>query len=236
MKIEIWSDFACPFCYIGKQRLEETLDQFEHKGEVEVIFKSFELDPHAPRKIDHDVHDMLAEKYGMSRQEAIAMNENLAKQAEAAGLTFQFDTMKLTNTFDAHRLAQFAAKKGKASPMVQALFRAYFTDSRHLGDHETLADLAVEAGLDRDEALALLASADHSADVRADEDEAQKLGVRGVPFFVFDRKYAVSGAQPGEMFRQALETAWKESQPFTILSSPKGEEDDGCQDGSCSIH
>ena len=120
MKVEVWSDFACPFCYIGKQRLEAAIDQFAHKDNVEVVFRSFELDPNAQRDVDYDVHDMLTARYGMSREQAIAMNENLGNQAKEAGLAFQFDTMILTNTFDAHRLAQYASKQGKMNPMAQS--------------------------------------------------------------------------------------------------------------------
>ncbi|WP_302622195.1 DsbA family oxidoreductase [Brevibacillus laterosporus] len=216
MKVEVWSDFACPFCYIGKQQIEAALDKFAHKDDVEVVFRSFELDPKAQRDVDYDVHDMLVAKYGMSRDQAIAMNENLSSKAKEVGLTFQFDTLILTNTFDAHRLAKYAFKQGKMNPMTQELFQAYFTDSRHLGDHETLVELAVKVGLDRDEALKVLADDDYSVDVRSDEEEASRLGVSGVPFFVIDRKYAVSGAQSTDMFLNALQTAWKESQSLNV--------------------
>ena len=198
MKVEVWSDFACPFCYIGKQQIEAALDKFAHKDDVEVVFRSFELDPKAQRDVDYDVHDMLVAKYGMSRDQAIAMNENLSSKAKEVGLTFQFDTLILTNTFDAHRLAKYAIKQGKMNPMAQELFQAYFTDSR------------------RDEALKVLAGDDYSDDVRADEEEASRLGVSGVPFFVIDRKYAVSGAQSTDMFLNALQTAWKESQSLNV--------------------
>lgn len=235
MKVEVWSDFACPFCYIGKQQLEAALEQFAHKDDVKVVYRSFELDPHAQRDVDHDVHDMLVAKYGMSREQAIAMNENLGSKAKEVGLSFQFDNLILTNTFDAHRLEQYATKQGKASPMAQELFRAYFTDSRHLGDHETLTELAVQAGLDRDEALKVLASTDYSAEVRADEEEASRLGVRGVPFFVIDSKYAVSGAQSSEMLLKNLQTAWKESHPLTMLNDAGSEsEASACTDGVCA--
>lgn len=236
MKVDIWSDFACPFCYIGKQRLETALNQFANKDDVEVVFKSFELDPHAPRDVDHDVHDMLAAKYGMSREQAIAMNENLSHQAKDAGLTFQFDTLKLTNTFDAHRLAQYAAKQGKMNRMTQELFQAYFTNSLHLGDHDTLIELAVKIGLDREEARKVLSGTDYSVEVRADEEEAQRLGVRGVPFFVIDQKYAISGAQSSDMFLQALQTAWQESYSLKMLNDTKSESESiACADGICAV-
>lgn len=235
MKVEVWSDFACPFCYIGKRRFEAALERFTHKDQVEVVFRSFELDPHAQRDVDHDVHDMLASKYGMSRERAIAMNENVGNQAEEVGLTFRFDTMVLTNTFDAHRLAHFAAKQGKMNPMTDQLFQAYFTDSEHIGDRETLAALASKAGLDADETARVLAGGDYSAEVRADEEEAGRLGVRGVPFFVIDRKYAVSGAQSSDMFLGALQKAWDESQPLTVLNGTGNESAAAaCTDDACT--
>lgn len=235
MKVEVWSDFACPFCYIGKQRLEAALDQFAHKDDVEVVFRSFELDPHAPRDVDHDVHDMLAAKYGMSREQAIAMNGNVGFQGKEVGIEFQFDTMILTNTFDAHRLARYAMNRGKMNRMAQELFQAYFTDSRHLSDHETLAELAVKTGLDRDEVLKMLASADYSDEVRADEAEAARLGARSVPFFVIDHKHALSGAQPVNMFINALQTAWNDSQPLTVLNDAGSDSAAAvCDDGVCT--
>ncbi|MCH5585570.1 DsbA family oxidoreductase [Shimazuella sp. AN120528] len=235
MKIEIWSDFACPFCYIGKKRLEAALDQFEYKDDVEVIFRSFELDPNAPRDVDHDVHDMLAIKYGMSRKQAMAMNQNLGMQAKEVGLRFEFDTMILTNTFDAHRLAQYALSEGKMNEMVQELFRAYFTDSQHLGNHKTLAELAVKAGLDHDEVLKVLADGVYSEEVRADEKEASQLGISGVPFFIIDRKYAVSGAQSTDMFLRALYTAWKESQSLEVLNDVESESMSSTCDDACTL-
>lgn len=236
MKIEIWSDYACPFCYIGKRRLETALEQFAHRDSLEIVYKSFELDPQAPVKVNHDVHDMLSAKYGMGREQAIEMNRSVANQAKEAGLDFQLDGIKLTNTFDAHRLAQYAASQGKGNKMTERLFQAYFTDSRHLGDHETLADLAVEAGLGRKEVLELLAGTNYATEVRADEAEARRLGVTGVPFFVIDRKYAVSGAQPSSAFLQAIQTAWDEAKPLKVLN-PDGNNgaSDGCSGGSCSV-
>ncbi|MHA7967318.1 DsbA family oxidoreductase [Paenibacillus sp. CAU 1782] len=237
MKVEIWSDYACPFCYIGKERLETALQKFPNRDDVEVVYKSFELDPNAPQKVDHDVHDMLSSKYGMSREQAISMNNNLGAQAKEVGLNFQFDTLQLTNTFDAHRLSQYAAKQGKMNEVTHALFQAYFTDSLLLGDKETLVELGVKIGLERDEVEKVLAGEEYAAQVRADEEEARRLGVTGVPFFVFDRKYAVSGAQSSGAFLQTLEKAWSESRPLQVLNNPGNSDGaDGCSDGSCSIN
>lgn len=208
MNIEIWSDYACPFCYMGKVRLEQALAQFPHASEVKVIFRSFELDPHAERDVGYDVYDMLSKKYGMTREQAIAMNERVAAQASELGLTYRFDTLILTNTFDAHRLTHWAASRGKQREMAERLFRAYFTDSLHLGNRETLARLAEEIGLSRDEAEKMLESGAFAEDVRREEREAATLGIRGVPFFLIDRKWAVSGAQPLEVFVNALNKGW----------------------------
>ncbi|GIP21314.1 DsbA family oxidoreductase [Paenibacillus sp. J22TS3] len=208
MKVEIWSDFMCPFCYIGKRRFELALQKFAGKDQVEVIYRSFELDPEAKRDVDYDVHDMLAGKYGMTRERAISMNNDITEQAKSVGLRYLFDTMILTNTFDAHRLAHFAAKHGKAAEMVELLLKSYFTDSKHIGDHATLADLAVQVGLDRRETEEMLASGAFTEDVRSDEQEAGELGIRAVPFFLIDRKLAVTGAQPTEVFLDALNQAF----------------------------
>jgi predicted DsbA family dithiol-disulfide isomerase len=209
MNIEIWSDFACPFCYMGKRRLELALEQFANRSEVRIVFRSFELDPNAPRDVAIDVYDMLSSKYGVSRSQAVAMNRQIAEQGRDLGLIYRFDTMILTNTFDAHRLTHWAAVYGKQAEMAERLFRAYFTDSLHIGRHETLAALAEEAGLDRAEAEKVLHGAAFAEEVRGDEREAARFGIRGVPFFVIDRKYAVSGAQPVDVFLDALNKGWE---------------------------
>lgn len=204
MKIEIWSDFMCPFCYIGKRRFELALQQFEGRDQVEVSYRSFELDPGSKRDVDHDVHDMLAGKYGMTRERAIAMNEDVTEQAKSVGLQYRFDTMILTNTFDAHRLAHFAAALGKETEMVELLLKSYFTDSKHIGDHAVLAALAEQVGLDSKEVAEMLASDEFTKEVRGDEQEAGELEIRAVPFFLIDRKYAITGAQPTEVFLDSL--------------------------------
>jgi predicted DsbA family dithiol-disulfide isomerase len=235
MKVEIWSDFVCPFCYIGKRRFEAALERFSNKNNVEVVYRSFELDPNAPRNVDYDVHEMLASKYGMSREKAKAMNDDMTRQAQSVGLTYHFDTAVVTNTFDAHRLAHFAGRYGKAQEMTERLLKAYFTDSRHIGDHETLAALAAEVGLDKDEAARMLAGDEFTKEVRHDEQEARRLGITGVPFFVINQKYAISGAQPSEVFVEALQKAWDEDHPLTLLNDPNNDVADGaCVDGVCT--
>lgn len=233
MKVEIWSDYVCPFCYIGKRRFEAALQQFSHKDEVEVIYRSFELDPYIARDGNPNVHDMLAAKYGMSREQAVANTNQLTQQAKALGLEYHLDRTIQTNTFDAHRLTHFAASKGKRTEMTERLLKAHFTDSLHLGREETLADLAAEIGLDREEALRVLKEGQYAEEVRADEQEAGRLGVRGVPFFVINRKYAVSGAQPSEVFRNALQKAWEEDHPLIVLGdAPEGAV---CTDEGCAV-
>jgi len=207
MKVEIWSDVACPFCYIGKKRFDEALAQFPDKDQVEVIYRSFELDPHAAKHIEQDVHDMLATKYGMTREKAIAMSNNVSNMAESVGLSFKFDSMVLTNTFDAHRLTHHAATFGRRAEMTESLFKAHFTDSEHVGDHAVLAGLAEKIGLDKQAAIDILSGSAYSEEVRAEEREAQQLGINGVPFFVINRTLGISGAQSTEGFIDALKQA-----------------------------
>lgn len=234
MKIEVWSDFVCPFCYIGKRRLEQALESFPHRENVEVVFRSFELDPNAKKETPFSIHEIIAQKYGMSVEEAKRANADIGKQAEAIGLTFRFETMKPTNTFDAHRLAQYAKEKGKLHEVVERLFYAYFTESKRISDRDVLLELAEAAGLGRKEAEAVLDDEHYAEQVRKEEAMAAQLGIRGVPFFVLNEKYAISGAQPVEIFRQALEKVWMEEQQSSSLQ-PLAEEGKTCADGNCSI-
>ncbi|QGQ97508.1 DsbA family oxidoreductase [Paenibacillus psychroresistens] len=233
MKVEIWSDYVCPFCYIGKRKFEAALQQFTHKSAVEVIYKSFELDPQAKRDGNPGVHDMLVAKYGLSREQAVQNTLQITQQAKVVGVDFHFDRTIQTNTFDAHRLTHYAASQGKHLELTERLLKAYFTDALHIGDPEQLADLAAEIGLDRLEALRVLTSNEYTAQVRADEQEASQLGARGVPFFVINRKYAISGAQPSDVFLEALQKAWNEDHPLVEF---KGSEEGAlCIDDSCLI-
>lgn len=210
MKVEIWSDFVCPFCYIGKRRFEAALERFSHKQDVEVVYRSFELDPNASRESEHDNYDMLAAKYGMSREQAIATCENVAAQAREVGLEYKFDGMKPTNTFDAHRLAHYAAQHQKLPEMAERLLRAYFVETKPIGDPAVLAELAAEVGLDAGDAAQVLEGDAFAEEVRFDEQEAGRFGIRAVPFFVINRKYGVSGAQSSDVFLNALQKAWDE--------------------------
>jgi predicted DsbA family dithiol-disulfide isomerase len=238
MKIEVWSDFVCPFCYIGKRRLEEALSQFPHRDNVEVEFKSFELDPNSPAYSGKSIHEALASKYGMSIEQAKQANQNVGQQAATVGLTFNFEEMKPTNTFNAHRLAKYAKTLGKEAAITEKLLYAYFTESKNLGDLETLADIAVASGLDREESVKVLEDDKAFAnDVRIDQSIAQQYQITGVPFFIVNQKYAISGAQPTSTFAGALQKVWEEENPAPVLQdlSTVNAEDASCVDGNCVI-
>jgi predicted DsbA family dithiol-disulfide isomerase len=233
VKVEIWSDVVCPWCYIGKRRFERGLAAFAHRDEVEVIWRSFELDPRAPRDTGEDAVDRLARKYGMSRDEALAAQARVTGQAEQEGLVYRLDRARPTNTFDAHRVLHLAAARGVQGPVKERLLAAYFTDGLPIGDPETLAAVAAEAGLDEAAAREVLAGDAYAEAVAADEREATALGISGVPFFVVDRRYGISGAQPAELIQQALERAWADANPITVLT-PDGSAD-SCTDGICAV-
>jgi len=238
MKIEVWSDFVCPFCYIGKRRLEMALEQFPHRDEVDVEFKSFELDQNSPVYSGKNIHEVLASKYGMTIEQAKQNNEQLGQQAASIGLTFNFEDMKPTNTFDAHRMAKFAKTQGKEKVASENLLHAYFTDSKNLSDLETLAEIAVASGLNHQETLSVLNDKTaYANDVRIDEALAQQYRITGVPYFIINQKYAISGAQPMETFVGALQKVWEEDHPTPVLQdlSPEGSTDAFCTDDSCAV-
>jgi predicted DsbA family dithiol-disulfide isomerase len=212
VKVEIWSDVVCPWCAVGGARFEKALAAFEHRDDVDVRWRSFELDPDAPKEAGGDLADHLASKYGMSREQALAQNQKLTDLAAADGLEFHFDRAQRGNTFDAHRLLQLAAEHGIQSAVKERLFRGYFTEGEQIADHATLVRLGTEAGLDADEAAAVLAGDRFAAEVRADEAQARRFGISGVPFFVLDRTYGVSGAQSVEALQGALAEAWTAAQ------------------------
>ena len=212
MKIEIWSDIACPWCYVGKRRFERALQQFEHAGDVEVMWRSFELDPHAPRTHAESQDELLAKKYGMPVDKARAMNERMTAEARKEGLDFHLDRVKVGNTFDAHRLVHLAAESGRADVMKERLMRAYFTEGEAVGDPDTLMRLGAEVHLDEDRVSEVLNSDAYASDVRADEERARSFGISGVPFIAIDEKYGVSGAQPAEVLLGALCQAYEEAE------------------------
>ncbi|MGE9808373.1 DsbA family oxidoreductase [Janibacter sp. G1551] len=234
MKIDIWSDVVCPFCYVGKRHLEQALEQFPHADDVEIEWHSFELDPNAENKPDGSLVDALAAKYGMSTEQATASQEQLAARAGAVGLDFQWRQAKLSNTFDAHRLIHLAKSLGRQDAMKERLLRAYFSEGEPVGDTDTLVRLATEIGIDEAVAREALVSGAHAEDVRRDEAQARAYGISGVPFFVIDEKYGISGAQPTEVFEQALDQAWTEAHPLTMVT-PAGASNASCDGDGCSI-
>lgn len=231
VQVEIWTDINCPFCYLGKRRFEEALEGFAHRDAVEVVHRSFELDPTLDKGHSDAVVPHIARKYGISEAQAAANERGIGAQAEAAGLTYLTGGRDFGSSFDMHRLLHFALAKGRQEAMLDALYAANFADARPLfGDGERLVEVAASAGFDAAEVRAALSDPEAYADaVRADEAEATKLGARGVPFFVIDRKYGVSGAQPPEVFAQALERAWSDHAPV-LESLGEGEAcgPDGC--------
>lgn len=236
MKVDIWSDVVCPFCYVGKRRLEEALGSFAHRDEVEVVWHSFQLDPSAPAIAEGRTVDKLAAKYGMTLEQAVAAQESLAANAATVGLDFNWRETKSGNTFDAHRLIHFAATQGRADAMKERLLRAFFTEGEQVGDRDVLVRLAAEAGLDEQQAREVLDSGAHAEEVRADIAQAQAYGIRGVPFFVIDGKYGISGAQPTELFSQALDQAWTEAHPLQMVTTDGGPDGNAaCEGDSCAI-
>jgi predicted DsbA family dithiol-disulfide isomerase len=204
MMIEIWSDVVCPWCYIGKRRLERALDQFEQAGEVEIAWRSFQLNPDTPSGTAVPTMDYLARRFG---PQAEAMTARVAEVGKAVGLDFDFGAALTVNTLDAHRLLHLAADLGTAGAAKERLLRAHFTEGADLSSAPTLTRLLGEVGLDEDRVRAVLAGTEYADAVRADIEEARRLGASGVPFFVIDRTYGVSGAQPAETFLHALRTA-----------------------------
>lgn len=233
MKVEIWSDYQCPYCYIGKRKFAAALEQFAHKEQVEVQFKSFELDPNSPVDYGKSVFELMSEKKGMPIEQMKAMSIQFKAQAMENGLDFQLETQIPTNTFDAHRLMKFAATKGKAEEINEALFAATFSLGKHIGKPEVLVKLAESVGLDGTETSEILASDTFTTEVQQEEAEASRLGITSVPFFVINRKYAISGAQPTEVFLETLDKIWAEEQPLKMVRQDV--DDAGCGPDGCEI-
>ncbi|MGN9908464.1 DsbA family oxidoreductase [Phytohabitans sp. LJ34] len=207
MKIEVWSDVVCPWCYIGKRRLRHALARFDHAGEVEVTWRSFQLDPTQRRGDNRLTTEMLSGKYGVPAAEASAMQERVTAIAAEEGLTYHLDKSLTANTFDAHRLTHFAATRGLADDIHERLFQAALMEGEAVDDTETLARIGTDVDLPADEVRKVLDGDAYADDVRGDIREARALGANGVPFFVFDRTYGISGAQPIEVFLATLEKA-----------------------------
>jgi predicted DsbA family dithiol-disulfide isomerase len=209
--VEIWSDFVCPWCYIGKRRFEAALARFAHASAVEVSFRAFELDPSAPPvRPPRCEAERLAEKYGVSAAQAQAMIERVTKIAAEEGLAFDFERVRPGNTFNAHRLVKLAKREGKELELTERLMRAYFCEGQAIGSHDTLLRLADSVGINVDAAEALLSGDLYADEVRADQEFARAHAIHSVPFFVFDGRYAVSGAQPTDLFLEALNQSFQE--------------------------
>lgn len=233
MRVEIWSDVVCPWCYIGKRRFEAALSRFPPAGEVDLVWRSFELDPSASVGADIDLISHLAAKYGVSRAEAEAMNRRVTEVAAGEGLAFRLDIAKRGRTFDAHRLLHLAADRGRQGAMKEALLAAYQTGGEPIADPVALSRVAASVGLDEAEAAGVLGGDAYADAVRADEHEARVLGVRAVPYFVFDRRYAVAGAQPADVLLDALQRAWDERRPVPLPAGGDGAVADACGPGGC---
>lgn len=219
MHVEIWSDIACPWCYVGKRRFEVALASYEHRDEVSVTWRSFELDPHAPAERPHDSATHLAQKYGMSREQALAMNARMTETAAREGLEFRLDVARGGNTFDAHRLVHLAAAHGAQDTMEERLMRAYLNEGELISDAATLERLALDVGLPPDEVRDVLATNRYAAEVRDDERVAAQLGISAVPFFVVDRAVGASGAHPPEQLAELLRRARAHNPPIPVAAA-----------------
>ncbi|WP_354180966.1 DsbA family oxidoreductase [Arthrobacter sp. UYP6] len=221
MKIDIWSDIACPWCYIGKRRFEAALAAFPHRDEVQVHWRSYQLDPSLPEHFDGTEVQYLSERKGIDPAQLAGMLEQVTAQAAGEGLSYDFDSLVVANSFSAHRLIHLARAEGgtKAADAVkESLLSAHFEKGQDIGAAETLAEIGAAAGLEPERVRSMLATNEFTDTVNADIAEARSLGVSGVPFFVLDRKYGISGAQPVELFSSALEQAWQEAHPLVNLT------------------
>lgn len=219
MHVEIWSDIACPWCYVGKRRFEAALPAYEHRDEVRVTWRSFELDPSAPSEREHDGATHLAEKYGTTRDEAVAMQQRMTDAAAGDGLEFRFDIARGGNTFDAHRLLHLGAAHGAQDALKERLMRAYLTEGELISDHAVLARLGVETGLPEDEVRDTLATDRFAAEVREDESTAHRIGIQAVPFFVVDRAVGASGAHPPDALLELLRQARAANPPIPVVAA-----------------
>lgn len=219
MQIEIWSDINCPWCFIGKRRFESALAGFVHNEDVEVTWKSYQLDPRLPQHFEGTELDYLSQVKGMSPAQVRRMFEHVASVAADEGLAYDFGSVKVANSFDAHRVLRLARSAGLGDAVKEALLSAHFEHGQDTADPEVLVGIGVAAGLDASDIRAMLDSDRFAADVRADVAEARALGISGVPFFVIDRTFGISGAQPAELFGRALDEAWQHAHPLTMVAT-----------------
>ena len=233
MRVEVWSDVVCPWCYVGKRRFEAALARFAHREDVELVWRSFELDPTAPPSPAEpgSYGSRLATKYGTSAAQAQQMLDTMTATAAEEGLDFRFDLARPGNTFDAHRLLHLALEHGLQDTLKERLDRGTFTEGLPSSDHDALTALAVEVGLPEAEVRDVLAGTRYAEAVRADEAQARAYGISGVPFFVVDGRYGISGAQPAELVLQALDQAWSERSPLTLVSGAAP----ACEGDACAV-
>ena len=222
MKVDIWSDIVCPFCYIGKRKFEQALQQFDGKENVTVEWRSFQLDPAMEYVAGQSVHEYLGKRKGGTTADGKQMNDNMAAIAKEVGLEYDFENAIINNTLDAHRLLHLSKKAGLQNEMKESLFAAYYTQGKNIGDLDTLIELGTEVGLDAAEIRTTLESNLYANEVEQDQMVAQQIGATGVPFFVFDNKYAVSGAQPAEVFKQVMDKIKEEQKPTVVRNEGEG--------------
>jgi len=233
IKIEVWSDFACPFCYIGKKRFDAALSKFEHKDQVELSFKAYQLNPTAPKEMTTSAAEAFAKGHRITVEQAKQKFDMFVTNAKSVGLDYNYDVIKMTNSFDAHRVAKWARQFDMEEEVTNRFMKAYFTDGLNIADHNVLVNLVNELKMDTKGLLSILESDAYKETVNNEIQEAREVGVRGVPFFVLNRKYGVSGAQPEEYFAEVLNTLWKEEKEIKPLKSTvKGHT---CDDEGCSI-
>lgn len=233
MKIELWSDFGCPFCYIGKKRFEGALNKFAHKDTVEVIYKAYQLNPNAPKVMVGAPNVNFAKGHNTTPEAATKKFEMFVQQAQTVGLQYDYVNIQLTNTFDAHRVAKWANTLGLEAKLTDRFMSAYFTEGKNLAAAETLVSLSKEVGLDEAGVRAVVESNKYADVVNEQIQEGRQAGVQGVPFFVLNNKYGVSGAQQEEYFGQVLDHLWKEAQELETIGG--AEEAHVCDDEGCSI-
>jgi len=239
LQLEIWSDIACPWCAIGLRRLESALATFPHRDQVEIRWRSFELDPQAPARVDTDggYAAKLAAKYGTDITSAQTMIDGMVATAAQDGWRFDFERIAPGNTFDAHRLLHLAAELGIQHAVKERFLTGYLEEGVAIGDREQLGLLAVDAGLGADQVTEVLDGDAYAGAVRADEQQARAFGIGGVPFFVLDRAYAVEGAQPAEVLHGALDQAWAARREFRLIGAGAASDGsaDACTDGRCQV-
>jgi len=225
MKVEVWSDVMCPFCYIGKKKFESALEKFSGKKNIELTWKSYQLDPSIKNGETPDYKEYLSKRKGMSLSHVTQMLQQVTEMAKGAGLTFHLDKAVIANSFDAHRLSHLALIQGKQNQVEELLFAAHFIEGKDISNHTILIEIAARAGIDSVLVKEMLDGKKFAKEVLADVNEAQQLGIQGVPFFVFNRKYAVSGAQPASSFLQVLEKSyaeWEKESPTSALKIING--------------